>query len=583
MTRKEFANLAEHIKKVCSSSTVSSDLRDKDNLAIITNFLILWVALTEDLFPDVNERRMKYWINSVLHTPFISIMTDMKALSAICIADGFLCCHRTFKAYKWASNWKKTFLPILETHQDHGTVDHIYQWARFGLKTRIRDERLESAALETWLDCEEALSVPTSALTEREKELFSAPFQRPMDRTRFRPRHGTGAVAEVGVHTPLEKEMFSRPIIPLYGIDRTRWTYPTVTTDAVLESRLLFVPKTVFTMRPVAMEPAALMWYQQGWGDEIMQNIERMFGSWIHFHDQTYNQWLAWFGSMTGQYATVDLSSASDMVSYEHVSQGLEYAHPTWRTSLLRARSTHCLLPDGRSVLLKKYAPMGSRYSFPLETLFFYSIVRATIEQQTGSATLLPYITIYGDDIVIPTKYYQPVVDRLTAVGMIVNRDKSFSTGPFRESCGYDCYNGLVITPLYYRLTCTHGKFDAQSVIALCNQAYRYGYKRTREYAISLIQYKCAFSDDINDNNAIFSPCAYTQALRLSPSLQKIERLVPQSIRRRGLEVAFDSERALQSWLRYREYTPCDYMPNMHEVSVPNPREKLTWIGEFHA
>jgi hypothetical protein len=91
-----------------------------------------------------------------------------------------------------------------------------------------------------------------------------------------------------------------------------------------------------------------------------------------------------------------------------------------------------------------KFSSMGNGTTFVLETLIFASLCYAVGAKQ--------YL-VYGDDIVIDKAFYQPLVDLLGDAGFQINRKKSFSEGPFRESCGGNYHSGFDITPFYWRRT----------------------------------------------------------------------------------------------------------------------------------
>jgi hypothetical protein len=55
---------------------------------------------------------------------------------------------------------------------------------------------------------------------------------------------------------------------------------------------------------------------------------------------------------------------------------------------------------------------------------------------------------VYGDDIVIPSEHAYWVTQELERFALVVNTNKSFWTGKFRESCGGDYYDGEWVTPI---------------------------------------------------------------------------------------------------------------------------------------
>jgi hypothetical protein len=62
---------------------------------------------------------------------------------------------------------------------------------------------------------------------------------------------------------------------------------------------------------------------------------------------------------------------------------------------------------------------------------------------------------VYGDDIIVPAASYELLTRVLKQLGFEVNLDKSFATGPFRESCGADYFLGSQVRPLFMKKTPT--------------------------------------------------------------------------------------------------------------------------------
>jgi hypothetical protein len=85
---------------------------------------------------------------------------------------------------------------------------------------------------------------------------------------------------------------------------------------------------------------------------------------------------------------------------------------------------------------------MGNGYTFELETLIFYALVRAVCGKE-GT------VSVYGDDLIYPSRFVGPVRELLAFCGFETNVEKSFSTGNFRESCGGHYFKGHSVTPFY--------------------------------------------------------------------------------------------------------------------------------------
>lgn len=209
----------------------------------------------------------------------------------------------------------------------------------------------------------------------------------------------------------------------------------------IVPGNVLFtVPKNAEIDRCACKEPDLNMYLQKGVGDFIRRRLRR-FG--IDLNDQSRNRSLARTGSVDGSLATIDLSSASDSISYELVAQCL----PTlWFTLLCDLRSPITII-DGVEHVNSMFSSMGNGFTFELESLLFYAIARATA-YHTGTPGIL---SVYGDDIIIPVSMAHDYIFVLSFLGFDTNVEKSFISGPIRESCGGHFINGYDITPFYIR------------------------------------------------------------------------------------------------------------------------------------
>lgn len=201
------------------------------------------------------------------------------------------------------------------------------------------------------------------------------------------------------------------------------------------DETLAFVPKNARTFRSVSTPSPLNSMVQLGYGDHIKKRLKR-FG--IDLSDQTINQRLAKEGSLTGVLATLDLSSASDTISHGIV---LHLLPIDWVKALSACRSSFIRF-RGERRMLEKYASMGNGYTFPLESLIFWALATASCDP--GDV-----VSVYGDDIIMPGRHVPLFREVLVACGFKLNLEKSYSTGPFRESCGSDWYRGFNIRPFY--------------------------------------------------------------------------------------------------------------------------------------
>lgn len=211
--------------------------------------------------------------------------------------------------------------------------------------------------------------------------------------------------------------------------------------DLVRSSKIRFVPKSAKTHRSIAIEPQLNILFQLGVGAEIASRLRR---EGVDIRDQTRNQVAAREGSLHGGLATLDLSSASDLVSYWVV---LDLLPIDW-VDLLNTFRSATVSVDGRTMRLGKFSTMGNGYTFPLETLIFYALSWGAQDIHCVGDNA---VTVYGDDIIVPTRSVPLVTETLQAVGFRVNMTKSFWSGPFRESCGKDYFSGIDVRPFYLK------------------------------------------------------------------------------------------------------------------------------------
>ncbi len=209
----------------------------------------------------------------------------------------------------------------------------------------------------------------------------------------------------------------------------------------VVPGNVLFtVPKKTDIDRCACKEPDLNMFIQKGVGKHIRANLLR---SKINLNDQSINRSFAHLGSVTGDLATLDLSSASDSVSEGLVALLLP---ETWFTFLdaIRCRVT---IIDGEEHSNQMFSSMGNGFTFELESLLFYAITRA-VSYFTGTPGI---VSVYGDDIICKAEIAHDVAWVLQYFGFQVNTEKSCFDGPFRESCGGHYHNGLDVTPFYIK------------------------------------------------------------------------------------------------------------------------------------
>lgn len=233
--------------------------------------------------------------------------------------------------------------------------------------------------------------------------------------------------------------------------------------------KLVYVPKDARSLRPIVVEPLLNGFFQKGVGAYIKKRL-LLVG--IDLLDQSINQNLAYQGSLDGSFATIDLSSASDTVSLGVARLLLP---EEWFDFLLGL--TTGKLQIGADVReLHKFSSMGNGFTFELESLLFWSVAKAVVELLKMESR----VSVYGDDIIVPSHAYKLTTECLMELGFFVNSEKSFSTGPFRESCGADWFNGIWIRPFYAKK-----RISDESLYTFHNWALRAGERELADLILS--------------------------------------------------------------------------------------------------
>jgi len=138
-------------------------------------------------------------------------------------------------------------------------------------------------------------------------------------------------------------------------------------------NRLGFAPKNVDVSRIIATEPSLNMFFQLGLGRILEQRLRHFCGIDLSTQ-QGKNRELAQSGS-AGKFATLDLSSASDSISFSLAKSSIP-KDIFWLFEYLRSPIMTIEREDKKEKLhLNILASMGNGFTFPLETVIFTCIV----------------------------------------------------------------------------------------------------------------------------------------------------------------------------------------------------------------
>jgi hypothetical protein len=318
------------------------------------------------------------------------------------------------------------------------------------------NQRLYPFVYKTYSPEDEALlEIISSVRKEMEALIGTRPPANPAGR--FGPGSTYG---DRGVFTTIPDKMSSSPTITreawpfLFPWSGTLWAKAVASRSGsptfVRGNRFTTVPKDCTKDRGICIGPSVNLFYQLAFGEAIRG---RLRDSGIDLrHAQSTHRQVACEASITGNYATIDLRQASDTLASALVKLILPHK---WFEPLdaLREPTTEIKDSDGciRTVVLEKFSAMGNGYTFELETAIFLAICRAVYRHHGITPENGINLHVFGDDIIVKTEVAKDVIAALQYFGMTVNEDKTFVSGPFRESCGGDFFEGVDVRPYFLK------------------------------------------------------------------------------------------------------------------------------------
>lgn len=275
-------------------------------------------------------------------------------------------------------------------------------------------------------------------------------------------RFGPGSTFEdVGKHITVPDKMTSRPTLTMESAlllpfwEKTAWAralyseYPGRSSPKVVRgNRFTTVPKDALKDRGICIEPSINVAFQLTVGRLIRARLKR-YGIDLKTGQETHRQ-MARSASLSGDYATIDLSNASDTVSRTLVKLLLAKS-PEW-LSLLETLRSPCTLVEGKWVHLSKFSSMGNGFTFELETLIFAAISCEAMRLHNVSPETTGHtMWVYGDDLIVPVVSADTNLQLLKFCGFTPNGRKTFLYGGFRESCGGDFLYGAPVRAHYVK------------------------------------------------------------------------------------------------------------------------------------
>jgi hypothetical protein len=260
------------------------------------------------------------------------------------------------------------------------------------------------------------------------------------------------------LYTLFPNELMEK-IYPLWAHHLKSVGYPTFQVG----NRVVTVPKDAATNRVIAIEPGINLWFQKSIGEMIRRKLLRLG---IDLTDQSRNQELARIGSISGAYATVDLSSASDSIATSVVEALIPQP---WLSVLDSCRTKYGTLKS-KQLRWEKFSSMGNGFTFPLQSLIFFAIASCCRDFVHSDSQ----VSVYGDDIIIPISAFKLFSEALTFYGFRLNEKKSFYDSTFRESCGAHYASGVDLKPIFLKEELS----SVLTVFSLANAIRRLAHRR---------------------------------------------------------------------------------------------------------
>jgi len=209
--------------------------------------------------------------------------------------------------------------------------------------------------------------------------------------------------------------------------------------------KLTLVPKTFKSLRTIMPNTTIGSYMSFGLGEMMRKRLKRAGYNIATLQER--HKVLARRASVHGLHVTADLSSASDSITDALV----ERIFPSdWYSVLKASRISSVVLPNGDCIESKTFCTMGIGYTFPLQTLVFLALIKA-IESILFHRLDRRTISVYGDDLIYANRMHKQVVSVFGELGFVINIEKTFDEGHFRESCGGDYYHGVDVRPFQPR------------------------------------------------------------------------------------------------------------------------------------
>lgn len=221
--------------------------------------------------------------------------------------------------------------------------------------------------------------------------------------------------------------------------------------NMVETEEIFFVDKNWKTKRLICLQNTINMSLQKSCADQWKRSLLFKQGVDLN-HTPDLHAKIIESGCFRGHnISTIDLKAASDRICRNLVRL---LVTPDWY--VLLSDITHKKWSFGDDTFLssklpprpERFSAMGNGFTFELETLIFRSICFAVLNESGVKG--YPF-SVFGDDIIFPTKHAERLVEVLSFFGFETNHEKTFINSPFLESCGNDVYYGYPSRAIYFK------------------------------------------------------------------------------------------------------------------------------------
>jgi hypothetical protein len=234
-------------------------------------------------------------------------------------------------------------------------------------------------------------------------------------------------------------------------------------------NQYMIVPKNAFKGRSICIESVGRTFsayrFSIPWANQLTA-ASRYAKCWYNDHQWEYipvgacsfnyqraNQVLALHASFYDDLITYDFSNASDSITYNLTSLLHPRALKVYEHYDLLSKYT---MIDGKKEEFPMLFTMGHPLTYNEESHIFRSIAYYACDKASCNKDL---VGIVGDDVILPKEagpYFEDACHRLA---LELNHEKSFTSGPYRESCGVEAYKGKDVSPVYFPRSISQEKY----------------------------------------------------------------------------------------------------------------------------